>query len=518
MPKYLFENNAASKLAVGINTSDVTLQLNSGSGTKFPVPSGGDAYNVTLVRSDSAKEIVRVTARVGDNLTVVRGQGGFVPLAFVVGDVVSMRLTQAIFEAFTQKPAAPVIANLPSFDADGNFADTGHKDYDIPFRAIADGTVDAITAVPAPPVPALNEGTICIVRAAGANTIVAPTFAPSGLAAKAIVRLGNNALIAGDIFGAGHELFLQYNSTNENWELLNPTITGSAMLESTDGSEAVTSDTIRAGAVDQTAVGDAAIGQGELKTTTASGSISVEPNADGTYALAGHTYSWWTASGTSSDTVLMAWGGVNTAAGVIGVFNDYDSGNRSFYVDERFIQSSPPWDSFGLGEVCLFVYILLNRTTGEIEGTQISPEPIWAYHGPTIITPHGTDKAGNKYRRVQSFPYRLKEALADRAKMEEYKAALATPVYENKIIDQDYKNADMDIIPHPFGNITANQQVVILEPTGLLCDQLGMMHDAGENIRDDILLAKYVNITRTVIDAPRVPAGVLLVRASLKYE
>lgn len=86
----------------------------------------------------------------------------------------------------------------------------------------AGGTVDVITATYIPAVGALKDDLILRVRAAGANTVTTPTFAPNGLTAKTIVKTGNQALIVGDIFGADHELLLVYNSTNDNWELLNP--------------------------------------------------------------------------------------------------------------------------------------------------------------------------------------------------------------------------------------------------------------------------------------------------------
>lgn len=94
----------------------------------------------------------------------------------------------------------------------------------------AGGTVDAITATLIPALGALQNGFICRVRALGANATTTPTFAPNGLTAKTIVKKGNQALAAGDIFGADHELLLVFNSTNDNWELLNPAALGDQSL------------------------------------------------------------------------------------------------------------------------------------------------------------------------------------------------------------------------------------------------------------------------------------------------
>jgi len=88
--------------------------------------------------------------------------------------------------------------------------------------ATATGTVDAITATFSPALTALYDGRTIVLRAAGANATTTPTFSPDGLTAKTIVKDGNQALLAGDIYGAGHFLILKYNTANDVWELLNP--------------------------------------------------------------------------------------------------------------------------------------------------------------------------------------------------------------------------------------------------------------------------------------------------------
>lgn len=87
--------------------------------------------------------------------------------------------------------------------------------------AAGGGTVDAITATYSPAI-SLTNGTTVFCRATGANTVTNPTFAPNSLTAKTIVKESNKALNIGDIGGASHEMLLRYNSTNDNWVLLNP--------------------------------------------------------------------------------------------------------------------------------------------------------------------------------------------------------------------------------------------------------------------------------------------------------
>jgi len=84
--------------------------------------------------------------------------------------------------------------------------------------ADAAGTADELTAtfLPALPSPVIDKFQV-VVRALLANTTTTPTF--NG---DTITKNGNEALAAGDIFGPGHILIMDYNLANTNWELLNP--------------------------------------------------------------------------------------------------------------------------------------------------------------------------------------------------------------------------------------------------------------------------------------------------------
>jgi len=97
------------------------------------------------------------------------------------------------------------------------------------------GTVDAITATYAPAITSLVNGMIIGVRASGANTITNPTFSPNGLTARTIVKNGGQALVAGDIYGDGHEILLRYDSSNTRWELLNPAANRTAISAASSG-------------------------------------------------------------------------------------------------------------------------------------------------------------------------------------------------------------------------------------------------------------------------------------------
>lgn len=91
----LFANNAASTLASGITAGATSLTVATGQGAKFPSPSGGDYFLLTLTQAgqETTWEIVKVTARSGDVLTIVRGHESTTAAAWSAGDKAELRLT-----------------------------------------------------------------------------------------------------------------------------------------------------------------------------------------------------------------------------------------------------------------------------------------------------------------------------------------------------------------------------------------------------------------------------------------
>lgn len=97
MPQ-LYANNAYSALASGITAVATSLTLASGTGVRFPSISGGDYFLLTLADvsggSESAWEIVKVTARATDTLTIVRAQEGTTGSIWASGTPVDLRITK----------------------------------------------------------------------------------------------------------------------------------------------------------------------------------------------------------------------------------------------------------------------------------------------------------------------------------------------------------------------------------------------------------------------------------------
>ena len=102
MSRPLFTNNAASALAQAITPTDTILQLTPGTGSYFPQPTIGDYFMLTLVQINNPEvsEIVECIDRVGDTLTVVRGQEGTQPQIFNLSDNVELRITAGSLNLF----------------------------------------------------------------------------------------------------------------------------------------------------------------------------------------------------------------------------------------------------------------------------------------------------------------------------------------------------------------------------------------------------------------------------------
>ena len=96
MPE-LWANNAASTVGANINNSTTTITVAAGEGSKFPSPSGGDFFYATL-QEGASLEIVKVTSRSTDTLTVVRAQQGTTGTSFTTAAKIENRLTKAALE------------------------------------------------------------------------------------------------------------------------------------------------------------------------------------------------------------------------------------------------------------------------------------------------------------------------------------------------------------------------------------------------------------------------------------
>jgi hypothetical protein len=185
------KNNAAGTLASGITNSATSITLTATHGARFPTLGASDYFYGTLADASNNLEIVKVTARSGDVLTVVRGQDGTTGLAYSAGDRFELRPCNAMMEAIDQEALDPVIGS-------GTDTYTGNLD----------------------PVPnGYNTDQIYFVKFPNANTSTTPTLNLNSYGAKTIKRTGGVALVPGDI-KANMVGMLHYDGTDMN--LLNP--------------------------------------------------------------------------------------------------------------------------------------------------------------------------------------------------------------------------------------------------------------------------------------------------------
>ena len=100
----LFTNNASTSLASGITSGATSLTVATGQGALFPTITGSNIFYLTLQNQAGTTpiEIVKVTARSGDTMTIVRGQDNTTASAFNAGDKVELRLPAVVLQDFPQ--------------------------------------------------------------------------------------------------------------------------------------------------------------------------------------------------------------------------------------------------------------------------------------------------------------------------------------------------------------------------------------------------------------------------------
>jgi hypothetical protein len=128
---------------------------------------------------------------------------------------------------------------------------------------------------------------------------------------------------------------------------------------------------------------------------------------------------------------------------------------------QRYVAASPPFD-MGDGEVGGFFFVVLNEK-GEVVSHYTADVPPWAYNGPTDIRPDRIcDKTGKKFKNV----------VCDLTFEEAMDGAQINIV--EKEITHNMKNADMGLLPQPFGNLPKGHTVVLLDP---MSDQIRRLVD-----------------------------------------
>lgn len=107
MAKQLFSNNGSAFLAASISDADLTIQVANGYGALYPNPGDDEFFLVTIENEDGDIEIVKITSRASDLLTVPpggRGWEGTSAQSWTNGQArVECRITAGTLEEFIQR-------------------------------------------------------------------------------------------------------------------------------------------------------------------------------------------------------------------------------------------------------------------------------------------------------------------------------------------------------------------------------------------------------------------------------
>lgn len=281
--------------------------------------------------------------------------------------------------------------------------------------------------------------------------------------------------------------------------------------------------------INQVALQNAAVGQSQMKTST--GSVSVYQSVAKS-TLPGGYYGFFpntryvANSGGGQHGVLMgrwdAYDGIipgtsptfeNTGASAThgyACFATLFAGNLDYtYLNQTYVTASPPYN-LGDGAVGEFVFAIVDAS-GVIESIYSAPEAPWHNNGPTDIRADYYDASGRGWRWQD---VRETEWVWS-GEAQDYVPRIHVVGREQIEITQAIKQADMQLLPHPFvGNDLTGKTVVLLDPVADLTWQLAEMHAQGVS-PNDLLHDDYLRIDNTALNRAG-PPGVMVVPARWK--
>ena len=111
----LTKNNAVSTLLAGITSGALSVSCQAGHGARFDSPGAGQIAKLTLYNSAGLREIVHVTARSGDTLTIVRAQEGTTARAWNAIDGMEQTATAAFLNGLSQLDRTETITAVKTF-------------------------------------------------------------------------------------------------------------------------------------------------------------------------------------------------------------------------------------------------------------------------------------------------------------------------------------------------------------------------------------------------------------------
>jgi len=198
------------------------------------------------------------------------------------------------------------------------------------------------------------------------------------------------------------------------------------------------------------------------------------------------------------------------------------------YARQRYINSSPPYN-IGNGDISHFIYVQIDNTTGDVISTYAADAPPWAYNGPTDISADFYDKQGKAWRFKRAFAksdeltgdfeqdqVKLQDSILKRRLMKQAREGVAdwsTLTDYIEPVTHDIKNADMPLIPQPFG-LVDNTTTVLINPTSPIVDKLAILAEENQSI-SELLHNEHLIIDNDAVDVAA-PPGVKIVNAKWK--
>ena len=264
--------------------------------------------------------------------------------------------------------------------------------------------------------------------------------------------------------------------------------------------------------VDQALIDANAVGISELKAS--SGVVSGAGTAPVDVTLPGGQYGFYSQIKTNnaSYAALARISDALTSTSYItniSIYSNNTSGITS--AQQTYIEASPPYD-LGDGVVGLFIFAMINNTTGKIESVYQAPEAPWHYNGKTDIRGK-LDPDGKKYRvrkNMENMPFALSDIKNDKVKLKEYIDAFTSAETVKELITQEICQLDMIDIPHPFiSNDLTGKTVVMLDPVCDLNHQLQEMSRHDQFDLNQLIHDEYFTIDNSDIGLVS-PNGVLV--------
>ena len=96
------KNNASTTIPLAVSSTATSLVVATGTGAEFPTLGAGDYFYATIQDVNNHFEIVKVTARTDDIMTITRAQEGTLAIPFPANSRFELRVTvENVLSKFT---------------------------------------------------------------------------------------------------------------------------------------------------------------------------------------------------------------------------------------------------------------------------------------------------------------------------------------------------------------------------------------------------------------------------------